>query len=394
MYASAHEDPPKRRLALPLFMLLLGLSMAALAIAINRSEWGSALDSRRVARWISVPAQIRRLALKPSGQRDLYFTCTYTYVYSGHTYSSSRIGIDSEASHFGSSGNALFDRLAPAGKKGEAVPCLVNPDRPEEAVLDREVALGWMVIYSLLSAVMLLASLGVIASASWSRRARSIVSSDQSREGHSLVVRSPGRALHRAGIIGAILWFVMTGPVLVMSIERLGSEPSAGLALLATAVGLVFLFWGVRKLLQFRRFGRSHLEIESPPVRLGGCLHGKAVIRGDLTGLSEVKITFECSVFVPAKRRVTVCSVWSETLVQPCTTTFGQSETAVSFQFRIPSASSAKKVVPPESVNWLLTVTGNAQGADLAMSFPLDVFPERLDQCPSSILTESYGEQA
>ena len=60
------------------------------------------------------------------------------------------------------------------------------------------------------------------------------------------------------------------------------------------AMGLRFLVPAVLGTLRGRRFGQSVLEIEGPPVRMGGTMRGKITTSAAIHPLSDFEITLRC----------------------------------------------------------------------------------------------------
>lgn len=134
--------------------LLLGIVFAlAGAVPLGLLYVPAGFDWRASAAWPSTRCRIDRITLhRERGARGAAYALEVGYRW--------RLG---DAVHTGTRwnpfvarlpnvfGEAELEALAGAWRAGDVVPCRVDPDHPESAVLDRSVPIGWMISVGLLA---------------------------------------------------------------------------------------------------------------------------------------------------------------------------------------------------------------------------------------------------
>ncbi len=97
--------------------------------------------------WVTVPAIVEAAGIQKTGTRGhSRVTATYRYVYDGREYTGTRVGLARGGDNFSSWTDRTYSRLAAAREGGEPVDCYVNPNRPEQAVLDRALRPGVLLL--------------------------------------------------------------------------------------------------------------------------------------------------------------------------------------------------------------------------------------------------------
>ncbi len=145
-YAFTGGEPiPKKTTKTPPWMLILGgvILLAVGMVPVTALGLLPIRDSIRTRDWVPTPATIelsRTIVSRSSkGRRSYHPEILYRYSWKGATYRSSRIGVAEKRSE---SGTRRFVADHPVGA---ATTCLVNPQDPTEAVLERSLS-WWMLL--------------------------------------------------------------------------------------------------------------------------------------------------------------------------------------------------------------------------------------------------------
>ena len=98
--------------------------------------------------WKETPAKIVRAKLEThrgsKGGTTYEATAEYTYQYGSRQYTGNRVGIQGGSDNFGSFQQNVHRQLSEHQKSGRPFRCYVNPERPAEAILFRD--LRWEMV--------------------------------------------------------------------------------------------------------------------------------------------------------------------------------------------------------------------------------------------------------
>jgi hypothetical protein len=250
-----------------------GLWAGLLPLADNlRMAW-------QVRDWQPVPATVLsgRLASKPgkSGP-SLSVLAEYEYVYAGTRYRGERVGLDtwSKADNIGHWHNEWHGRLEHARNSGEPIQAWVNPRRPGQAVLDRQ--LRWQLVLFRLPFAILFTGVGVVAAwtalaallgrpqPAWPGRGRSKAPVLPVTQAAPI---RPELGGHRMLWLMALAWLLISVPIAASAWPQPGGARWLALGFCGIGVGLLVMAW--RETQRTRRYGGARLLAEPLPLRTG-----------------------------------------------------------------------------------------------------------------------------
>jgi hypothetical protein len=164
--------------------------------------------------------------------------------------------------------------------------CYVNPARPEQAVLFRDLRWGLMLLMSVFPLVFPLAGFAISISGGWQARKTALARRLESQHpgepwrwrtewGGESIQASPNALLILLGIGGWIL--LVQGPLALAIIVsgELTRVPLSALALLPSLLALIPLSLVWRRYKTRRAFGRPSLWLKQTPIRPGHTLEGE-----------------------------------------------------------------------------------------------------------------------
>lgn len=267
-----------------LIFLGLGFSVAGLTLLLWQG-W-ALLCAWQMRSWVEVPVHILQVELKVHCSDDgpSYTLATqYAYSYQGHDYRSSAVA-GGNIPHL----SELFRRqvywqLQETRRSGRTFRGFVNPTRPTEAVLFRELALGQVLWFSGLGLFFACLGGGIL----WAgcgvgpaNRERDHLRAEHPLEpwlwqpdwaaGRIVIGRSGMMtALVVAVIVNTILWFIVPVPL-----HEGDYRASCALLVGPLVLGSPLAIWTLLELIRWKKYGGSVLELATVPGAIGGSLSG------------------------------------------------------------------------------------------------------------------------
>lgn len=135
------------RLMYSVGLLLIAIGTAILVLSIVPSLY----DWTRMTGWTAEPATLihAKLEAKADGQGDAHRVIgNYRYSYIGRSYVGHRMGIDILSDKFGDWHKSTYDAL-----HADNIKVWVNPSRPQEAIFDRSMRWGLLLMKLLLTLI-------------------------------------------------------------------------------------------------------------------------------------------------------------------------------------------------------------------------------------------------
>lgn len=266
------------------------------------------------ADWVEIHAQIIDLKLKKTYNSDSVSYALkgeYHYRIEGKRYVSSRISLIKGSNDFLSN---LHDRLS-YNRSINKVIAFVNPDNPNQAVLDR--TFEWS---SPIGGVFFLALFvgfgGFFVKRSW--QGKNGYERYSQVEGQGIV--SSDRTRHRLFVfIGGVL-FAISIPILFDLPNELAEENYEILiALIFPIIGILFLWLGWRQRQQYLRFGVTELYLEPINPNIGGSLGAWFFIKAHKffnlpQTLPEILVTVQCIKIYQSGNKTRRTSEWQLTV--------------------------------------------------------------------------------
>lgn len=152
------EPRRRRNAAQATLAVLLGLGCVAIGLFFLYHtcwpvwEW---FDSRH---WHQATAVIHKVRLDTTGGSSPAYEvfCRYTYTYDGRSYTNNRVGLGYVWGQRNLWHQQAYRHLKKANQQGDSVPCFVDPDNPQQAVLFRDLEALALLYPAVPAAVLLL----------------------------------------------------------------------------------------------------------------------------------------------------------------------------------------------------------------------------------------------
>lgn len=372
------------------FLFLFGLPFFLVGCATLYLAAEMAVNSARARNWVEVQATIESVELKHNDD-SAQVRCTYTYTFEGREFTGDRVSFKRGSDNIDTWQKDTYDRLRRHKERKESVACYMNPDRPEEAVLDRDLRVGAFCLLLIFPIVFGGVGAAMMFGALYARRQMKLKKALEAAHPDEPWLWKPGaeskRISSKAGwlTVGAwgiaILWNAISSPLLFFLPEEVQKGNTIALiGLIFPLAGSALLIIAIRATLQQRKFGRSYFSLETLPGVVGGHLRGDLVIVGPLVAMEGMDVSLNCIRSTTKRRggerrteRDTIWRVFKR--LEARSTRFGEEETHLPIDFQIPyECRSCDDSDSDDSVSWELEVRASVPGVDLNLDFDVPVY--------------------
>lgn len=381
-----------RKGAVLLFLFALpfaGIGVFTLWLAV--SSVGHWLDART---WAPVPARILEADLErhTDGDGTTYrVTARYEYEWNGTVHTGTRVGLSSGADNIGSFHQDAYRELAAHRDRDEPLTAWVDPEDPSRSVLYRRLRWELVLFESLFGAAFGVVGFGLMAlTVVGSRR---LGDRDRLRDRYpdepwrwkqewdNRTIPSHARAGFLRMAAFALLWNLISAPVLIFVPDELaGGNRLAAIALIFPLIGAWLAWTAIRKLVQWRRFGATTLELQTFPATPGGTLEGTIETAlpfgSELAGRLRLSCTRTETTGSGSNRSTTKRILWQdERRVDRSDVHSGRRGAAITVRYPIPEdvEPTSPEDATPE-IEWQLELTIPRPGVDFETSFEVPVF--------------------
>lgn len=372
----------KPKLALALFALpfaAVGVGMLLVSVLPSLWEW------QQMRSWQPVEAQVIEGGYRTQSDSDSTTYNAYArfrYEFAGMSYIGDRVAIASGSDNIGDFQQNLGRRLAGAKESNVPVTVWVNPEDPQQAIVDRQMRwslLGFKMIFVLVFGGV---GTGLLALAYFGASSE-LPNTDTSkpwltrREWASSMVSCDGKAKLWVAWGFAGFWNLVSLPAGVAGVEAaLSGKLVALVALLFPLVGVGLLVWAVKSTLAWRRFGRLQLHLDPYPGAIGGQVGGRIWLPVNYDAGQVFKVTLSCcNSYISGSgknRRRTERNVWQSNGFAHTQSVRGGTE--LSFLFDVPD-SLPESEVPADTYHlWRAYLEADLPGVDLGSTFEIPVF--------------------
>jgi len=269
-----------------LFLLSLPFAAGGVGVAVWLAY--TFLTYLSAQHWVETPAHIVHAELKISRGKGASYQAIaeYTYEFGGRKYKGDRVGLTGGADNIGSFQQNAYRELSNYEKFGKPFRCFVNPARPEEALLYRE--MRWEMAAIQVFIVLIFGFLGfgmMIGGMACYRkeRARAALAAAHPESpwmwradwAAGRIVASTKATMFSAVVLAAF-WNLVSAPlwlVLPGEIVRKGNY-WALLGMVFPAIGLLLVLWAVYSIRRWMKYGQSEFQMADVPGVVGGQLAG------------------------------------------------------------------------------------------------------------------------
>lgn len=283
--------------------ILAGLAIGAFSYFPAMSSWWSARG------WEEVPCWIEAAELKSSesdeGGSTYSVKADYRYEFDRRWYHGNEVSFLGGSDNFGDFQEQAFRQLQ-AVKTGERpFRCFVNPAKPEQAVLFRDLRWGLLLVLTLFPTLFPLAGF-VVSIGGW-------LQSRKERQAQKLIKLHPdepwcwrpeweGDTIHATkdglpfilGIAGWILLIQLPLALAVIVGGELEKSAMAWLSLLPALLAWIPLHFAWKRLKSRLVLGRPSLQLRQFPARTGAVLKGDLRFNRVLSPMSTISVRVLC----------------------------------------------------------------------------------------------------
>jgi hypothetical protein len=356
------------------------------------------LEYLAVGRWEEVPATIVRTELKThpgdKGGCTYEATAEYTYTHGVRNYTSKRVSLYHGSDNVGSFHQQVYRELKQHQTSGQPLRCYVNPSKPSEAILYRNLRGEMMGLYGLLAVAFGGVGFGLLGTNLYRYRKsrRRGFQATEFPDQPWLWREDWARGEIKTGDEGSMLalgilatvWNLVSLPALFFVFQQgyhWRSWPGL-LALLGAFVGLLLLLVAGFAILSWCKYGESVFQMATVPGVIGGKLAGVVLTSARVRPEKGFRVILCCKhrfstgTDKDENRRPYWLTLWKDEQ----TITHGLSEadftkTAIPILFAIPYDAQPSDFCPSDNyISWHLTVTADVPGLDYGASFEVPVF--------------------
>ncbi len=327
---------------------------------------------------------------------------SYIYRYEGVSYTNDRVAINSGSDNVGDFQQQLGRQLERALRDNRPVPVWINPDQPQQAVLNRELRWSMLIFYLIFVLAFGGSGGGLLAYCVLSNNGlqASPITGDKpwlaNSDWQTSTIFSHGKATMIAACAGAILWNVIAIPAAVIGMdEAFDGNWLALLVLIFPAVGLGIAIFAVRSILSWRRFGRTPLVMDPFPGAIGGHVGGAITIPVAFDPSYVFKATLSC-IFSEERgsgddRRRHEKTVWQTEGAAHTEATHNGTRAKILFEVE-PGLPNADAQRGSRYHYWKLTITAALPGIDYNRSFDIPVYAGNTQASDTVPLSNQHPE--
>ena len=346
--------------------------------------------------WDTAEATIKSAELKSHRGKDstsYSVKATYDYEYKGKSYrDASKVSQYSGSDNISSFHHDLHKKLQRHLENNEPYQCFVNPDNPEEAVLNRDLRPLKLVFFGIFAVVFGGAGFGImiwgIKSIIGSRKIKKLQNAFpdqpwyQKEEWREGVIKSSSKTGLIFSIIFATFWNAISFPIAIMVLykEVEKGRPMIYLVLLFPLVGIFLIIWAIVSIIKWRKFGESYLRMDSVPGVIGGKLAAKVCTTVNIVPEDGFYLKLQCInryVSGSGKNSSTHERVlWeSEQVIEKELLYKDLTRSEIPVLFSIPySEKPTDERNSRNSIIWKLKVNAAVSGIDYSSGFEIPVF--------------------
>lgn len=331
--------------------------------------------------WQPVQAEVLSAHLNRNSSSDgttYNASASYRYRWQGRDYTANRVGIDTGSDNIGDWHQQQYRRLKRAADNKRNVTVWVDPQAPQNAIVDRDIRWGLFAFKMIFVVAFGGAGLGIMI---FMLKRRPTISDSETPwlenpAWRNNRIRSGGKAVLWILWIFGILWSLFMIP-LWMNVEELQREgmPLSLLPYIFPLIGVAVLAQAFIKTLRWRRFGNAELSLHPFPGESGGRVSGRIEVALDHHEQTPVEVRLSCIHVYwrrsGSKRERREEILWQDSRrvrIAP-----GPRGGVIAFDFTpprgLPSSSEGS-----EHHKWVVDVRAKISGPDLEHRFTIPVF--------------------
>ncbi|MDJ0908334.1 MAG: DUF3592 domain-containing protein [Woeseiaceae bacterium] len=346
-------------------------------------------DSIEMRSWQPVQATLTSAGYTTHrGESDTWEAyAEYSYRFDGRPFVGFRVTIDSGGDNIGNYHRNMGDRLRAIMASGEPITVWVDPDNPQDSIIDREIRWGIVGFKSIFVLLFGGFGLGILIAA-----IRAPKEKDEAlpryQEAPWLLndkwqtesVFSDSKSSMWSAWMFAAIWNLISAFLPFMIYEEVTGKENylALIGLLFPLIGIGLLVWAIRRTLEWRRFGPTPVSLDPFPGSIGGHVGGTIETRLPYDASHRFFLTLtsvHSFMSGSGKNRSRHENVlWQHEVLAH--TESGVRGTRIAFRFDVPEDLRESEAAPKrESYNlWRLNLRAEIPGTDLDRNFEIPVY--------------------
>jgi hypothetical protein len=373
-----------------IFLLLFALPFFGVGVWMAYSVSSTSYEAWQMKQWAPVTATLTRAGYESHRGDDSYTYeayADYSYEYGGMVYSNDRVAISGGADNIGDFQQDLGDRLSAAMNRGEGIIVYVNPDEPEDAIVDRSVRWGLIGFKSIFVFGFGGLGLGLIYFSLRAPKEKDLSDPKYSEQPwlanedwQTALITSSSKTTMYFTWGFAAFWNLISAPLPFVIYREIVQKENylALVGLLFPLVGAGLIIWAVRRTLEWRRFGPAPLSLDPFPGSIGGHVGGTIDVKLPYDPNASFSLTLTnlySYMSGSGKDRSRKSSAeWQDTQVAHATS--GAQGTRLSFRFDVPRNLNESDAEQAEEnyYLWQLNLKAELPGVDIDRDYEIPVY--------------------
>ncbi|MCM8542246.1 MAG: DUF3592 domain-containing protein [Lentisphaeraceae bacterium] len=312
-------------------------------------------------------------------------TVKYSYIFDGQNYESTSLFLDTDYADLLTQ-KTIYPELKSAVDGGYNINAFVNPNSPHQAVLYRELKDDDILFMSIFGGVFVIVGLCIMVGGIFMYRSSSKKARYKSQNPDEpwmwdsvwrLGLCKPERKSNL--IIGCIFlcfWFGLTG---IITLLLYGEFKDGGIVLYVAFgmvfLGLLFVYFYIKAIFKYRKYGQSYLELKTLPGRLGQEFQGDIYAPFFLRPEGDIYFSVDCKHHYSegtgdSRRSKTDLLYKDEFSVDSDKARSLQEAFIIPVTFQLPD----DKPVSSNGIFWTLNVYASTVGIDWSETYKIPVF--------------------
>ena len=368
---------------------LFALPFFAVGVWMLWSISGTFYDALQMRDWIAADATLIRAGYTTSSgsDSDTYQAyAEYSYSHGGTRYVGDRVSLSSGGDNIGDYQQDTGRRLQTAAARGTAITVFVDPESPDQSIIDRKLRWGLIGFKSIFLFVFGGFGLGLLIFV-WRAAAEKDAGQLEYQESPWLLndawqtptIRSSSKTAMWGAWGFTAFWNLISAPLPFILYEEVTRKENyvALVGLLFPLVGVGLLIWAIRRTLEWRRFGPAPVTLDPFPGSIGGHVGGTINLNIPFDPAARYQLTLNnlhSYVSGSGKNRSRKEEAeWQDTMVAFAKP--GANGTRLVFRFDIPEGLDASDTDQDDSYYlWRLNLRAELPGTDIDRDYDIPVY--------------------
>lgn len=372
-----------------IFVTLFALPFFGVGVWMLWSVSSTFYDAWRMQAWVQVEAQLIRGGYTTSSgsESDTYSAyAEYAYTLGGETYIGERVSLSDDGDNIGDYQIDMGRRLRNTVSSGKTIVVYVDPDAPQDSIIDRDLRWGLIGFKAIFLFVFGGVGLGLLIFA-WRAAPEKDASLPEYQDSPWLLndawqtstIRSSSKTAMWGAWAFAAFWNLVSAALPFLIYEEVMQKGNhlALIGLLFPLVGIGLLIWAIRRTLEWRRFGPAPVTLDPFPGSIGGHVGGTIDLNLPFDPAAQFRLTLNnlySYISGSGKNRSRKEeAVWQDAM--PAHAEHGAKGTRLIFRFDVPGGLHASDTDHDDSYHqWRLRLHAELPGTDLDRDYDIPVY--------------------